>query len=323
MQLTDSIVQFGYTANGSNNIDLNPHFISPVDFSQAPITGGNYRLRPDSPAINFAEISLYPNTWTKWSASALFSTGAINQAIYNEWIFPALGLDADGTARLKGTHIDLGAWEEHGAKTRNMELFVRESGIRGGDSWEDASSDIQRLIDAGFKALQRGAEKAVIHVAAGTYYPLYRPNTDATTNYATVYGNRDSTFLLRPGIELYGGYVAEGEPLNETIRKARFNQYGVPLSEDYRVILTGDFFGDDEGNAIGGFTGMTENAHHVILAVDIPDDGKTIFDGFTVTGGNANVVSGNLTIATSSGNQGISRSIGGGIRILRRGMGLL
>ena len=49
----------GYTDGGGNNVLGNPNFVSPLNPSAAPATGGDYHLQSGSPAINAASSS-YP-----------------------------------------------------------------------------------------------------------------------------------------------------------------------------------------------------------------------------------------------------------------------
>ena len=206
------------------------------------------------------------------------------------------------------------------------ERFIRANMAAPGDgsSWETASDDIQKMMDEVYTALRTGADKAIVYVAAGTYTPKYWPKEDGSTDYAdyTEYsvsdleqmnrGLRDRTFMLRPGVELLGGYAANGETISDAQRKSRFDSFGKPSSEAYRAVLSGDFLGNDSGSAMNGFTGMEENAFHVVLGVDIPNDGKTVVDGVTVSGGCADIVRG-ININTKNGNGNINGHYGAGI----------
>jgi hypothetical protein len=130
-------------------------------------------------------------------------------------------------------------------------------------------------------------------VAGGTYKPAHIPATASTTTY------RDRTFWLKEGVKLYGGFAG-----TETARTQRDWASNV-------TILSGDFSGDDTVSGSGktlSITGSTENAYHVVLGLNIPDDGSTVLDGFTLKGGNANG-SGSITV----GGKGVSRSDGGGM----------
>jgi hypothetical protein len=166
----------------------------------------------------------------------------------------------------------------------------------------------------------------IVRVAAGTYKPRYMPVTGTSTvepDYSNLSPGRDATFILRPGVEIRGGYDAAGGGTDGE-RDGRFYTYTEYLSNPAYLpgtlkpayaacaaILTGDFNGDDEVTGSGStlnFSGNSENAHHVVLGVNIPDDGTTILDGFTVRGGNADGAS-----FLSVGGESLERSDGGGI----------
>ncbi|HJR81383.1 MAG TPA: choice-of-anchor Q domain-containing protein, partial [Anaerolineales bacterium] len=99
---------------------------------------------------------------------------------------------------------------------------------------------------------------------------IYKPGTD-----------RSSTFSLMGGIAIYGGFA------------------GVETSRDQRdpsahlTVLSGDLNGDDNGNIASDEPARAENAFHVVSS---GGNGNTaILDGFTISGGNANLDSGTHT----------------------------
>ncbi|MDR1389651.1 MAG: hypothetical protein LBJ31_06710 [Treponema sp.] len=138
-------------------------------------------------------------------------------------------------------------------------FYVKATGTGDGSSWDNASGDIQEMID---KAAEAGGGE--IWVAAGTYKPAHIPENASSDN-------RDKTFQLKPKVHIYGGFGG-----TEAVRSAR--DWG-----GNKTVLSGDFDCDDSG-----FANMTENAYHVVIAVGIPNDGQTMLDGFTIKGGNAN-----------------------------------
>jgi hypothetical protein len=151
--------------------------------------------------------------------------------------------------------------------------------------------------------------EAVVKVAAGTYCPQYAPGP-AGESIAGAYlsdndlTDRDKTFILREGVEIRGGYTASGEDIDESARKARFNGDGTVKNDNaaYETILSGD---------LGELNNPLNNAYHVALGVNIPADGRTILDGFTITGGNADYGGPDLQLVI--GDTTIYQSNGGGI----------
>jgi hypothetical protein len=153
-------------------------------------------------------------------------------------------------------------------------------------------------------------QPGVVRVAKGTYKPKWLPMVPtAGAPYTYTIGGRDAAFILRAGVEVYGGYT-EGDNSDEATRNNRFDKYGTLSGDTYRAVLSGDFIGNDEGNAEDGFIGMGENAYHVVISVNIPNDGATVLDGFTIRGGNADGNS-NESIKISSNN--FFRNFGGGL----------
>jgi hypothetical protein len=129
-----------------------------------------------------------------------------------------------------------------------------------------------------------GGSVGEIWVAAGTYKPAHVPQTASHTT------NRDRTFLLKPGVKLYGGFSGSETALTQR------------NWESNASVLSGDFNNNDMGNAKDGFGGMGENAYHVVVSVGIPNDGETVLDGFTIKGGTGG---GSITVGgTSIGHAG-------------------
>ncbi len=128
------------------------------------------------------------------------------------------------------------------------------SGDCGGD-WANPC-DLQYLLSV----LTGEAE---IWLKEGTY----KPGTD-----------RNSTFSLRDGIAIYGGFAG-----TETTRDQRDPSF-------HTTILSGDLNGDDNSSITFDEPTRAENALHVVASSSVGN--TAILDGVTVTGGNANLDSG-------------------------------
>lgn len=157
-------------------------------------------------------------------------------------------------------------------------------------SWATASNDLQSVINTA----QSGDK---IFVAKGTYTPNSLVNTaDAITS-------KDYAFVLKNGVSVYGGFA--GTEANETQRVA-----------GNETILSGDLSGNDV-NETGANTNTymtankTDNVYHVVLAIGLTN--TTIFDGFTITKGDA---SANTASVVAVNSKNIDRRLGGGIYIL-------
>ena len=123
------------------------------------------------------------------------------------------------------------------------------NGANNGSSWADAYTDLQT-------ALGTATSRDQIWVAKG----VYTPGTTQT-----------SSFALKDGVGLYGGYPAGG---------------GTRDVASNVTVLSGDIDHDDIKNTDGVTTIISgKNASHVVTTNG--NNSTAILDGFTITGGNA------------------------------------
>lgn len=144
-----------------------------------------------------------------------------------------------------------------GASATRGVLFVdvEATGSNSGGSWRDALTSLQDAL--------RSAEAGVqVWVAKGTYYPDRGATVDENA--------RDVSFHIPKEVSVYGGFSG-----NET-------QLSQRDWEQYRTVLSGDLKANDGDN----FAGYSDNSCHVVTALSEVSL-NTIFDGFSVTGGNA------------------------------------
>lgn len=133
--------------------------------------------------------------------------------------------------------------------------------LNTGTSWADAFETVQ-------KALAVISDNDEIWVAQGTYYP--------DEGGGSINNDRASSFYLYKGVRLYGGF--QGTELSLSQRSI----------EDFPTVLSGDLMQNDGPD----FMNNGDNAHHVVTCgnqILVP-----IIDGFTIVGGNANVMSSNF-----------------------------
>jgi hypothetical protein len=139
----------------------------------------------------------------------------------------------------------------------------RATGSQNGTSWSDAFTDLRSALSAakGF---------CEIRVARG----VYRPD-----DWSDLYpGDQTSTFELKTGVALKGGFAGVGSP--------NPNQRDILVHE---TVLSGDLLANDDPSVIRsrlvGHASRADNCHHVVTAVDTSS--SAVLDGFTIRGGHA------------------------------------
>jgi hypothetical protein len=141
------------------------------------------------------------------------------------------------------------------ANTRFVNVGLA-TGANNGTSWADAFQGVDG-IQVGLAAAVPGDE---VWVAQG----LYKPTATLT---------RTIAINLKSGVSIYGGFAG-----TETSLAQRDFVSNV-------TTLSGDLAGND------GSSVFTDNSIHVLNGVSAPS--SAVLDGFTVTGGNANIGSSN------------------------------
>jgi hypothetical protein len=154
--------------------------------------------------------------------------------------------------------------------------YVKVGGTGTGTSWEDASGNIQQMIN-------ESCDGAEIWVAGGNYKP--------SVNIAGSSGNFNKAFVMAKNVKIYGGFAGTETILSERNLQLKSN----------KSVLDGDLDGNNQKSA--------QDAIHVVVAVG--NLGTALIDGFTITNGNA---SGSV-YSISLGGQIIYGSYGGGLYV--------
>jgi len=144
------------------------------------------------------------------------------------------------------------------------------TGANDGSSWENAYNYLQDALADASSTLK----SVEIRVAEG----IYTPDSDSANPNGS--GDREATFQLINGVTLKGGYAGFGEP--------------EPNARDINVYVTA-LSGDLDGNDVEvndpcdllTELSRAENSYHVVTGSNM--DSNAILDGFSITGGNANV----------------------------------
>ncbi|ARS40380.1 hypothetical protein CA265_12220 [Sphingobacteriaceae bacterium GW460-11-11-14-LB5] len=233
------------------------------------------------------------------------ASNAGNTALYQNANWPST--DLAGKNRIMESSIDLGAYETQKQPKliipdANGIAYVKQNGTgnMNGSSWANATPEVADALYAAKyqNAVAPGTIKE-IWVAGGLYKPLYGP----TDNTAGIPSGRNNSFLLVKDVKLYGGFAGTEATLAERNLSILAN----------KSTLTGDFSDDDVLSGTGknlSIANNGENAYNVIISVD--DAGTGIIDGFTVTGGNANL---NTKIAINA--KEVNLSYGSGLYLLK------
>jgi predicted outer membrane repeat protein len=152
-------------------------------------------------------------------------------------------------------------------------LYVDDSavGANNGTSWTDAYLYLQ-------DALGFAIPGDTIRVAQG----IYRPDQSAYLD-SLIPGDRKASFHLKSGVTILGGYVGADAP---TGRDPDMRDHGRNWT-----VLSGDLQGNDSTEidlaAMINAADRQDNSIHVVVGTGT--DSTAVLDGFTITGGNANI----------------------------------
>lgn len=211
-------------------------------------------------------------SWNVLEESVMQGKGDKN--FYNQTIYGSE--DMAGNTRVHGETIDIGAYEFQPVATGRIR-YVKQGGTGDGSSWNNASGDLQKMIDELAVSNQPGE----VWVAAGTYQPIGWIDTDK---------NYTAAFRMRDGISVYGGFAG-----TESSKNARNMTGNMPWQYEYKTILKGASYQDDAvWNATDTKWNVSSSAsRHVVWFAPYPyqEDNSftkvTILDGFTIVGGHA------------------------------------
>ena len=183
--------------------------------------------------------------------------------------------DIKGRPRISGDSIDIGAQEYQFLPT-SRRRYVKEGATGSGLSWDDASGDLQRMIDelADNNPQNLAGE---VWVAAGEYEP------QAQIISGTTYS---ASFRMRDGISVYGGFRGDEETKQERDKGA------MPWNYTNETVLRGAAYTDNLEWENSRWT-LTSDSRHVVWFAPLPSENKngfdrtTILDGVTIKGGYA------------------------------------
>lgn len=246
-----------------NNEEKGPHFSSP-----------SLKTGFDTD-FTLSASNRYPLwTWEPIEATPLVDAGD-NQA-YDEAGYG--NVDLNGDPRVQNGTIDIGAFEYQPVSTSRIR-YVKQDGTGNGTSWDNASGDLQRMIDELADNNPQGLPGEV-WVAAGTYEPQSQ----------LIQGSSYSaSFRMRDGISVYGGFAGMESSKTERVKK----EGGMPWEFNSQTVLMAAYYVRNESNP--SFTGkkwtLTSDSRHVVWFAPMPGEDTfiqpTYLDGVTITGGYA------------------------------------
>ena len=224
------------------------------------------------------ESSAYPLwSWTILDGSALIDKG--DNTYYSTTAYGSADMD-DGT-RISNNIIDIGACEyQYLPASRIRYVKTTATGSGDGSSWDNASDNIQNMIDELAENNPQN-QAGEVWVAAGVYEPQEK----------IIGADYSASFRMRDGISVYGGFSATSPESSKQDRQ----KGDMPWSFTNRTILQGSFYVPDNTswNDNNHKWNITSDSRHVVWFAPLPLEGKTSFgkvtilNGVTIRGGHA------------------------------------
>lgn len=215
-------------------------------------------------------------SWNVLEGSVMLSKG--DQQSYDQSAYGSE--DMAGNPRFNGSTIDIGAYEfQQMLSTRIRYVKPVATGTGDGSSWENASGNLQNMIDELAKNNPQNLPGEV-WVAAGTYVPQVQVISGTTYS---------ASFFMRDGISVYGGFAGD-----ESSKQER--EVGkMPWNFVNKTILEGSYYEHSKTswNESNHKWTLTSDSRHVVFFSPLPSEGKsgfgksTILNGVTIRGGYA------------------------------------
>lgn len=216
--------------------------------------------------------SAYPLwSWNVLEGSVMIDKG--HNDYYDQNVYGSE--DMAGNPRISGDRISVGAYEyQYLPATRIRYVKPTATGTGDGSSWDNASGDLQKMIDelADNNVSQQAGE---VWVAAGTYKP--QSQLISGMNYS-------ASFRMRDGISVYGGFAG-----NETSKQERAKGT-MPWDFTNVTVLEAAYYESKLAWTNSKWTVGSDSRHVVWFA---PMSGESDFtrittlDGVTIQGGYA------------------------------------
>lgn len=207
-------------------------------------------------------------SWNVLEGSVMLSKG--DQQSYDQSAYGSE--DMAGNPRFNGSTIDIGAYEfQQMLSTRIRYVKSVATGTGDGSSWENASGNLQNMIDELAKNNPQNLPGEV-WVAAGTYVPQVQFISGTTYS---------ASFLMRDGISVYGGFAGD-----ESSKQER--EVGkMPWNFVNKTILEGSYYEHSKTswNESNHKWTLTSDSRHVVFFSPLHSEGKSGFDKSTILNG--------------------------------------
>lgn len=207
-------------------------------------------------------------SWNVLEGSVMLSKG--DQQSYDQSAYGSE--DMAGNPRFNGSTIDIGAYEfQQMLSTRIRYVKPVATGTGDGSSWENASGNLQNMIDELAKNNPQNLPGEV-WVAAGTYVPQVQVISGTTYS---------ASFLMRDGISVYEGFAGD-----ESSKQER--EVGkMPWNFVNKTILEGSYYEHSKTswNESNHKWTLTSDSRHVVFFSPLPSEGKSGFDKSTILNG--------------------------------------
>lgn len=207
-------------------------------------------------------------SWNVLEGSVMLSKG--DQQSYDQSAYGSE--DMAGNPRFNGSTIDIGAYEfQQMLSTRIRYVKPVATGTGDGSSWENASGNLQNMIDGLAKNNPQNLPGEV-WVAAGTYVPQVQVISGTTYS---------ASFLMRDGISVYGGFAGD-----ESSKQER-EVSKMPWNFVNKTILEGSYYEHSKTswNESNHKWTLTSDSRHVVFFSPLPSEGKSGFDKSTILNG--------------------------------------
>lgn len=207
-------------------------------------------------------------SWNVLEGSVMLSKG--DQQSYDQSAYGSE--DMAGNPRFNGSTTDIGAYEfQQMLSTRIRYVKPVATGTGDGSSWENASGNLQNMIDELAKNNPQNLPGEV-WVAAGTYVPQVQVISGTTYS---------ASFLMRDGISVYGGFAGD-----ESSKQER-EVSKMPWNFVNKTILEGSYYEHSKTswNESNHKWTLTSDSRHVVFFSPLPSEGKSGFDKSTILNG--------------------------------------